>query len=84
LFKNINQLIIETILRIAKKRQNLQRILKKLNRIMCDRLKYRIIKSKRVANYTIDNYNKINVKKFKNTIASIKQKLLKIKIKDYF
>ncbi len=51
---------------------------------MCNRLKYCIIKSKRIANYTINNYNKINVKKFKNAIASIKQKLLKIKIKNYF
>ncbi len=72
------------MLRIAKKRQNLQRILKKLNRIMCDQLKYCIIKSKCVANYTIDDYNKLNVKKFKNIITSIEQKLLKIKIKDYF
>ncbi len=51
---------------------------------MCDQLKYRIIKSKRIANYTIDNYIKINVKKFKNIIAFIKQELLKIKIKNYF
>ncbi len=51
---------------------------------MCDQLKYRTIESKRVANYIIDNYNKINVKKFKNTIAFIKQELLKIKIKNYF
>ena len=51
---------------------------------MCDRLKYCIIKPKRVVNYTIDNYNKINVKKFKNTIIFIEQKLLKIKIKNYF
>jgi len=51
---------------------------------VCDQLKYCTIRSKYVANYTIDNYNKINVKKFKNTIASIKQKLLKIKIKNYF
>jgi len=71
-------------LRIAKKRQNLQRILKKLNRIICDRLKYCIIESKYVANYTIDNYNKINARKFKNIIAFIEQKLLKIEIKNYF
>ncbi len=32
----------------------------------------------------IDNYNKINIKKFKNTIAFIKQELLKVKIKNYF
>ncbi len=51
---------------------------------MCDRLKYRTIRSKRIANYIIDNYNKINARKFKNTIVFIKQKLLKIKIKDYF
>jgi len=62
----------------------LQRILKKLNRIVCNRLKYRTIESKRVANYIINNYNKINVKKFKNTIAFIKQKLLKIKKKIIF
>jgi len=51
---------------------------------VCDRLKYRTIRSKRIANYIIDNYNKINARKFKNTIVFIKQKLLKIKIKDYF
>jgi len=62
----------------------LQKILKKLNRVICDQLKSCIIKSKRVANYIIDNYNKINVRKFKNTIVSIEQKLLKIKIKNYF
>ncbi len=82
--KNVNQLIIKTILRIAKKHQNLQRILKKLNRIICNRLKYCTTRSKRVANYIIDNYNKINVKKFKDTIAFIKQKLLKVEIKNYF
>ena len=84
LFRNINQLIIKTILRIAKKRQNLQKNLKKLNRTICDRLKFRTIKSKRIANYIIDNYNKINIKKFKNTIVFMEQKLLKVKIKDYF
>ena len=82
--KNVNQLIIKTILRIAKKHQNLQRILKKLNRIVCNRLKYRTIESKYIANYIIDNYNKINIKKFKNTIVSIEQKLLKVEIKNYF
>jgi len=51
---------------------------------MCNRLKYRTIESKHIANYIIDNYNKINIKKFKNIIASIEQKLLKIKIKNYF
>ncbi len=51
---------------------------------MCNRLKYCTIKSKRIVNYTIDNYNKINIKKFKNIIASIEQKLLKIEIKNYF
>jgi len=51
---------------------------------MCDRLKYRITRSKCVANYIINNYNKINVKKFKNIIAFIEQKLLKIKLKNYF
>ncbi len=51
---------------------------------MCDQFKYRTIESKRVVNYIIDNYNKINAKKFKNTIASTKQELLKIEIKDYF
>jgi len=51
---------------------------------VCNRLKYRITKLKRVANYIIDNYNKINVKKFKNIIAFIEQKFLKVKIKDYF
>ncbi len=51
---------------------------------MCDRLKYRIIELKYVVNYIIDDYNKINVEKFKNTIAFIKQELLKIKIKNYF
>jgi len=50
---------------------------------MCNRLKYCTIKSKRVANYIINNYNKINVKKFKNIIAFIEQKLLKIEIKNY-
>ncbi len=62
----------------------MQRILKKLDRIVCDRLKYCTIRSKCVANYTIDNYNKINIKKFKNTIAFIEQKLLKVEIKNYF
>jgi len=62
----------------------LQKILKKLNRIICDRLKYYITKSKYIANYIIDNYNKINARKFKNTIVSIEQKLLKVRIKDYF
>jgi len=62
----------------------LQRILKKLNQTIYDQLKYYIIESKYIVNYTIDNYNKINIKKFKNIIASIKQKLLKVKIKDYF
>lgn len=38
---------------------------------------------KRIANYTIDNYNKINVKKFKNTIASIVQEFAKVRLKDY-
>ena len=52
-------------MQIAKKRQNLQRILKKLNRTMCDRLKYYTIRSKWVANYIIDNYNKINAKSLK-------------------
>jgi len=51
---------------------------------VCNQLKYRTIKSKHVANYIINNYNKINIEKFKNTIASIKQELLKIKIKNYF
>ncbi len=51
---------------------------------MCDRLKYCIIKSKCVVNYIIDNYNKINAKKFKNIITFIEQNLLKVKIKDYF
>ncbi len=72
------------MLRIAKKRQNLQRILKKLNRIMCDRLKYCIIRSKHITNYTINNYNKINIKKFKDIIAFTKQELLKVEIKNYF
>jgi len=49
-----------------------------------NRLKYYTIRSKYIANYIIDNYNKINIKKFKNIIASIKRKLLKIEIKDYF
>ena len=62
----------------------MQRILKKLNQTIYDQLKYYIIESKYIVNYTIDNYNKINIKKFKNIIASIKQKLLKVKIKDYF
>ncbi len=39
---------------------------------MCDRLKYYVIESKYVANYIIDNYNKVNVKKFKNIIAFTK------------
>ncbi len=51
---------------------------------MCNRLKYRTTKWKRVTNYIIDNYNKINVEKFKNIIVFIEQKLLKIKIKNYF
>jgi len=51
---------------------------------VCDRFKYCTIESKRVANYIIDDYNKINAKKFKNTIAFIEQELLKIKIKNYF
>jgi len=51
---------------------------------VCNQLKYRTIKSKHVANYIINNYNKINIERFKNTIASIKQELLKIKIKNYF
>ncbi len=32
----------------------------------------------------IDNYNKINTKIFKNIIVFIEQKLLKVKIKNYF
>ncbi len=51
---------------------------------MCNRLKYRTIESKYIANYTIDNYNKINIEKFKDIMAFIEQKLLKIKIKNYF
>jgi len=62
----------------------LQRILKKLNRIVYNRLKFCTTKSKYVANYIVDNYNKINIKIVKNTIAFIEQKFLKIKIKDYF
>ncbi len=62
----------------------MQKILKKLNRIVCDRLKYCTIESKYIVNYIIDNYNKVNIKKFKNIIASIEQKLLKIEIKNYF
>ncbi len=62
----------------------MQRILKKLNRVVYNRLKYCTIESKRIANYIVNNYNKINIKKFKNIIAFIKQKLLKIKIKNYF
>jgi len=50
---------------------------------VCNRLKSRTIESKRIANYIIDNYNKINVEKFKNIIVSIEQELLKIEIKDY-
>ncbi len=72
------------MLRIAKKCQDLQKNLKKLNRTICDRFKYRTIRSKYIVNYIIDNYNKINVKKFKNIIASIEQEFLKIEIKDYF
>ncbi len=72
------------MLRIAKKCQDLQKNLKKFNRTICDRFKYRTIRSKYIVNYIIDNYNKINVKKFKNIIASIEQEFLKIKIKDYF
>jgi len=51
---------------------------------VCNRLKYRTIESKYIANYTIDNYNKINIEKFKDIMAFIEQKLLKIKIKNYF
>ncbi len=47
---------------------------------MCDRFKYRTIRSKHVVNYIIDNYNKINVEKFKNIIVFIEQKFLKVKI----
>ena len=61
----------------------MQKILKKLNQIVYNRLKYYTTKSKYIANYIIDNYNKINIKKFKNTIVFIEQKLLKIKIKNY-
>lgn len=38
---------------------------------------------KRIANYIVDNYNKINNRKFKNTEISTKQKLLKIKLRNY-
>jgi len=31
----------------------------------------------------IDNYNKINVKKFKNTIASIVKELAKVRLKNH-
>jgi len=51
---------------------------------VCDRLKYYTTKLKYIVNYIVNNYNKINIKKFKNTIAFIEQKLLKIKIKNYF
>ncbi len=84
LSKNINQLTIKTILQITKKRKNLKKVLKKLNRTIYNRLKSRTIESKRIANYKIDNYNKINVKIFKNTIVSIEQNFLKVEIKNYF
>jgi len=60
----------------------LQRILEKLNRAIYNRLKPNTTKSKYIANYIVNNYNKINLKIFKNIIVSIKQKLLKIEIKD--
>jgi len=62
----------------------IKRILKELNQVVYNWLKFCTIELKYVANYIIDNYNKINVEIFKNTIVFIEQELLKVKIKNYF
>ncbi len=51
---------------------------------MYNQLKSCTIESKYIANYIIDNYNKINARIFKNIIVFIEQKLLEIEIKNNF